>query len=80
MNEVGKPIIAAFVGGFAGILGTLTYVEEGAKEEQRHASKLENHSEKLRNMREQSYYAKQERQALDARIKIIELQHAKEAP
>ena len=78
MQDVGKPIVAAFLGGFAGILGTLQYVEEGAKEEQRHASKLEAHTENLKSIKETAFYAMQDRKALDARIKTLELQHAKE--
>lgn len=75
--DLTKSIIGAIIGGLAGIIGTLEYVERRAKETQSHASSIGAHSEKLKNLKEELWYAKGERESLSARIKVLEIRDAK---
>lgn len=76
--EVRNAVVGALVGGFAGIVGTLEYVERKAREDQAHTSELKAHTEKLKTLKEESWYAKGEREALDARLRALELARARE--
>lgn len=71
-SSLGGISLSAALGLMVGVMAGVNFVDKSSREEADQNGKLGTHAEKLKNLKDDAWYAKGEREALRSRVEALE--------